>query len=213
MDHLESWWGRHHRAGGTVWSVDYPVEKYKTDWLALQDQASTLDPKEWRAFSTASITNNKMPNRELLEDTSKIHWLRKEFETNGITHPVQLMYEPWRNKWRVHPGSGRCIAAASLDWPTIPAVYINFRWSTEPPWHCKKIDTVQEFVTITNSKEFDIYPVTADVAVERDAEWDRIGLDLYTNTNDAWQMCRWSEGHQFMSYKKAWREFGSAKYT
>lgn len=213
MDHLESWWGRHHRAGGTVWSVDYPVEKYKTDWLSLQDQASTLDPQEWRAFSTSSVADNSMANRELMEDVAKIHWLRNEFEVNGITHPVQLMYEPWRNKWRVHPGSGRCIAAASLDWPTIPAVYVNFRWSKGVPWPAKRLDTLQEFVKITNSTEFDIYPIDSDIAVERDGEWDRVGLGLYSNSNDAWQMCRWSEGYKFMSYKKAWREFGSAKYT
>ena len=103
---IKSWWSRHHRAGGKVWRVDYPLEKHRKDWLSLQDKASTLDPKEWRAFRNASVYDNKMPNRELMEDYCKIAWLRNDFKVNGIKHPVQLLFELWHNKWRVHPGSG-----------------------------------------------------------------------------------------------------------
>ena len=71
---IKSWWSRHHRAGGKVWRVDYPLEKHHKDWLSLQDKASTLDPKEWRAFRNASVYDNKMPNRELMEDYCKIAW-------------------------------------------------------------------------------------------------------------------------------------------
>ena len=210
---IKSWWSRHHRAGGKVWRVDYPLEKHRKDWLSLQDKASTLDPKEWRAFRNASVYDNKMPNRELMEDFCKIAWLRNDFKVNGIKHPVSLLYEKWHNKWRVHPGSGRCVAAASLDWPTIPAVYIDFHWA-KPKWEGSKIiDKIEDFKYYVHNHHFEIYPVNSEYAVERDAEWNLEKLKQFWQTSDAWHFVRWSEGAEFIKYKKQWREFGSAKYV
>ena len=211
---IESWWKRHHRAGGLVWQVDYPLEKYNKDWLSLQDKAGTLDPKDWRTFRDAKITDNSMPNRDIMEDYSKVSWLRDQFKINGITYPVTLLFERWKGKWRVHPGSGRCIAAASLDWPTIPAVYIDFRWAKpQSAWGAKTIDTVEDFKYYVNTIHFDVYSANSEYAVERDAEWSLEGLQTVWQTNDAWHLVRWSEGAGFLHDKKEWRAHGSAKYV
>tara|TARA_B100000965_G_scaffold386884_1_gene389599 strand:- start:2548 stop:3195 length:648 start_codon:yes stop_codon:yes gene_type:complete len=210
---IENWWNRHHRAGGLVWQVDYPIDHYRKDWLSLQDKAGTLDPQDWRAFRKANITDNSMKNRVIMEDYSKVAWLREQFTINGLTHPVTLLYERWRNRWRVHPGSGRCIAAASLDWPTIPAVYIDFHWARpRKDWGAKTIDTVEDFKYYVNSKQFDVYLAYSEYAVERDAEWDLEKLKSIWQTNDYWHLVRWSEGSTFLRDKKQWREYGTNKY-
>ena len=211
---IKHWWNRHHRAGGLVWRVEYPLTSYRKDWLSLQDKAGTLNPKDWRAFRDARVTDNSMPNRDIMEDYCKVSWLREQFTVNGLTHPVTLLYERWKNRWRIHPGSGRCQAAASLDWPTIPADYIDFHWAKpKSSWQAKTIDTVEEFKYYVNSHEFDVYPANSEYAVERDSEWELEKLKTIWQTMDAWHLVRWSEGASFLADKRQWREHGTAKYV
>ena len=55
--------------------------------------------------------------------------------------------------------------------------------------------------------------MNSEYAVERDAEWNLDELGKLWQTMDAWHFVRWSEGANFIEYKKQWREFGSAKYV
>lgn len=211
MDDINRWWKHHHSMGGTVWYTDYAVQSYQSDWEHLQRKAQRIPVEQWQQFANAAVTDNSMPNRETMDDYCKVRWLRNEYKTNGIVHPVTLLYERWHSKWRVHPGSGRCMAAAALDWPTIPAIYINYAWTKNHAHEQTEITSVEQFCEISGSTNFEIYSIFEQYAEERDSVWKVAKANTLNDGRD-WQFVRWSEGNNFINYKTAWRKFGTDKY-
>lgn len=207
---LERWMENHRKLGGYVFLVHdtYALvgspEQYVTE---LYDSFRQLPFETVNEFVAAGVTDNTMQHRDILEDTSKIHYLRQQIRAGKLSFRPQLLHEPWYNRWRVHPGSGR-YAAMWLENPTdwLRSIYIYFN---EPgfkiPEGATAIDlhnpsTFIKAITLTGS-DIDFTTHTAFERSDRDTEW-------YPNitTDKNWQFLRYSEGGPFLSYKQAWRE-------
>jgi hypothetical protein len=99
-------------------------EKYVTE---LFDAFRSLPFDQVLEFSEAEVTDNGMPDREIMEDASKIHMLRDVYRHNEMLFNLQLLREPWYDRWRVHPGSGRLAAQWLEGRREIPGIYIHFQ--------------------------------------------------------------------------------------
>lgn len=169
----------------------------------LYKEFAKLSREQVEQFASASVLDNSMPNRNLLEDASKIWFLENE----EITFLPQVVHEPWRERWRAHPGSGRYDVLCRRG-GAVPGVYIYFN---EPgyglPKHINLTDMELEDIvdnlcfTPTEWIDFTSYPAFSDYATERDGEWNP---PLPTVFRD-WEFLRWSEGRYFPDYKRSWR--------
>lgn len=209
-DVLERWLANHRRLGGHVFLVHdtYALvgspEQYVT---TLYDSFKKLSFETVNEFVAAGVTDNNMQHRDILEDASKIHYLRGQIRARRLSFRPQLLHEPWHNRWRVHPGSGR-YAAMWLENPTdwLWSIYIYFN---EPGFKIPEcataidlhdVSTFIKAITLTESNiDFTAHP--AFERSDRDTEWHP---DIVTDKD--WQFLRYSEGKSFLSYKQAWRE-------
>lgn len=207
---LERWLENHCKLGGHVFLVHdtYALvgspEQYVTD---LYDSFRQLPFETVNEFVAAGVTDNTMQHRNILEDASKIHYLRQQIRAGKLSFRPQILHEPWYNRWRVHPGSGR-YAAMWLENPTdwLRSIYIYFN---EPGFKIpagvtaidlQDPDAFIKSITLTNTSiDFTTHP--AFERSDRDAEWHP---DI--TTDKPWQFLRYSEGTNFIGYKQAWRE-------
>ena len=108
-----NWFEKHKEMGGYVASsyVDWNIlHSPLQDFIKLIEQYRRLPVEDVIAFQEASVTDNSMPYRNILEDGSKIFYLTQEVEFATLQFHPQIIHEPWYNRYRVHPGSGRLIA-------------------------------------------------------------------------------------------------------
>jgi len=204
---LDEWWKTHHELGGSVYTVEadwdliHSPEEYVTE---LYEQFRQLDIIDTIRFSEARLTDNRMENREILEDASKIYWLTGLAMENKLSFVPQLLHEPWHNRYRVHPGSGRLSAMWKAGITNFPAVYIHFGDEFKVPPHSQRIINATEFQKsiIYQRKsvpEYEMYPATNSAKTyAMDREWNYI-------SNTPWKFVRWSEGRKFLDYKREWR--------
>lgn len=110
---LNNWWINHTRWGGCVFHVEMQwkdvtsPEQYVDSLFKKYKQ---LPFEDILAFSESDVTDNSMPNREIMEDASKIYMLRDSIRNNNMQFLPQIIHEPWRERYRIHPGSGRAAA-------------------------------------------------------------------------------------------------------
>lgn len=209
---VEEWWDNHHKQGGSVWRVtaNWSLVDSPEKWIEeIYDRFSKLRFEEVEQFINSSVIDNRMPNREVLEEGSKIYYLTRELSQNQINFVPQLLHEPWYYRYRIHPGSGRTSAIWLNKLETFPCIYIHF---DEPefsvPKNSVKLTSIRDFVDATiwqkpTLPEFETYPAgNCQRTRAMDSEWQ---YPKY-NHHSPWHFIRWSEGSKFLNYKKNWRE-------
>lgn len=212
------WFDTHTLMGGTVKNVtlDWDQITHPGNYVDyLFDTYRALPFEDVLAFSESEVTDNSMPNREVLEDASKIHMLRDAIRNNNLIFTPQLVYEPWYSRWRVHPGSGRAAAMWLEGYKNINGIYVHFQ---EPIF--KDVDNIGDNIdsnifleSIYMNKrvqaDFEYYHAFPKVAVEcaktqrMDYEWHWHYVKTYRN----WKFVRWSEGKNFLKHKYNWRSY------
>ena len=181
----------------------------------LFDTYRRLPFEDILAFSESEITDNTMPNREVLEDASKIHMLRDAIRNNNLIFTPQIVYEPWYNRWRVHPGSGRAAAMWLEGYKSISGIYIHFNETqfVDARDIGVQLDNVTFFDHVFMDKsvepDFEIYMAFPKIAKEC-AKTQRMDLEWhwhYVHTYKPWKFIRWSEGKNFLKHKYNWRSY------
>ena len=110
---LQEWFDNHYAMGGWTgasylnWNV---VEPPMYDIITLLEDFKKVKEKFVINFIQSDITDNFMDYRNTLEDASKIYYLTNEMVNGDIKFNPQVVHEPWHNRYRVHPGSGRLAA-------------------------------------------------------------------------------------------------------
>jgi hypothetical protein len=204
---LDEWWEQHHKLGGQVylthanWDLLHSPEDYVND---LYEQFRQLDFYDILKFSEARLTNNSMPNREIMEDASKVYWLTQLAKQKKLAFVPQLLHEPWHKRYRVHPGSGRLAALWQAGFEEFPTVYIHFGDNFVVPPNSERIKSVTQMqknivFQISQTPDYEMYPATNSAKTyTMDREWNY-------ESNTPWRFVRWSEGKKFLSYKREWR--------
>ena len=216
---LNEWWDNHRSHGGEVYLVEMPWEdvthpREYTD--KLFNSFRNLDFDDILAFSEREVTDNTMPNREIMEDASKIHMLRDVLKNNQMQFIPQIVHEPWHERYRAHPGSGRASAMYLEGYEKLTGIYIHFQNVnfTIPPgaepiefigdllWHMKFQTPAQpDFET------YEAFPITEyeqKKTKTMDSEWNPTFKDF-----TPWQFIRWSEGRNFLEHKYKWRSYAT----
>lgn len=202
---LKQWWDNHHDQGGSVWSVAYPATD-NSEALELINSYVSIELDEVIAFSACDVFDNSMPNRDTLEDASKVIWLYNEINSSGLKFPGILLHEYWHDRYRVHPGSGRYLATTLTDNNIMPCVYYHYN---EPgfviPDNSKQILTLDEFVYYVgkgSQAHWEMYDIFSEDYKQKDPNWIP-----QIQTGRHWQMPWFSEGENFVNSKISWREY------
>lgn len=184
--------------------------------IKLLEEYRKLDPSEVANFSTESITNNEMPHRHVLEDASKIFHLTRELESEGLIFNPQIIHEPWHARYRVHPGSGRTAALWLCGYERFKTIYTHFdEQGFVPPGITLRIHNWQdmmrecmtnmvmspEFVDIDTYYAFPQERIDICKTLGMDSEWGHDKMHPMM----PWEFVRYSEGRDFLKYKKQWR--------
>ena len=126
---LNKWWLAHKKYGGEVWKVkcDTTILASPENYIDKTfEQFKKLPLEDVMAFSEAEVTDNGMDNREVLEDGSKIHYLRHCIREGELNFAPSLLHEPWKDRYRIHPGSGRFAALWLEGHKSFNAIYLHF---------------------------------------------------------------------------------------
>ena len=215
---LNRWWRSHREYGGGVYKVymdwkeiTHP-EKYVDN---LFKQYKALSFEDILAFSESEVTDNSMPNRDIMEDASKIHMLRHAIRNKEMLFRPQVLHEPWYDRYRVHPGSGRAAALWLEGYDGLPGLYIHFNERCfTPPKDAYELLTVPEIqANIIFQKHaepdfesYDAFPKQKSTCIktqDMDSEWHW----HYIKTYRPWRFLRWSEGNNFLKHKYNWRTY------
>jgi|TARA_R110000764_G_scaffold14058_1_gene40388 hypothetical protein len=214
------WLTHHEKLGGYLatsyvgWDI---LHSPMNDIVAKLEEYKQLPIEHVLAFQEQEITNNSMPNREVMEDVSKIFYLSEIIQYNELKFYPQIVHEPWHNRYRVHPGSGRLMALWLCGYQTIKCIYTHF---DEPgfvaPGESFRIDgpaAQKEFMNPSMLRPYslhvDTYPafpkLENDIIKTKtmDSEWDW----NHVKTNKPWNFMRFSEGAEFLEYKESWRSY------
>ena len=126
---LRHWYERHVEQGGYV-GVSYVDWNFLTppinELITLLEKFKRLPLEEVMAFTDTFVTDNGMPNRDTLEDGSKIFYLVNQIEYLELLFNPQILHEPWYDRYRVHPGSGRLQALWLCGYENIKTIYTHF---------------------------------------------------------------------------------------
>lgn len=182
----------------------------------LLERFRKLDRQEVLDFIEATLTDNKMPNRDILEDASKIFYLVGEIEHSNLLFNPQILHEPWANRYRVHPGSGRAAALWLCGYERFKTIYTHFdEPGFKPPGIAVKINNWQEFLKecVTNmvmSPDFidiDTYYAFPTEATDicKTSNMDSVWEYTQMSPMMPWEFIRFSEGSEFLAYKRSWR--------
>lgn len=215
---INKWWNKHHQHSGEVHLVKcgpsiIPSPEQYVDELFTKFKNIPLETV--MDFAEAEVTDNTMEDREVLEDASKIHYLRDCIRNNSLNFLPSLMHEPWYDRYRIHPGSGRSVALWLEGRKEFDAILIHFSENNfaVPP-------TSQQIVNIESFKEmvsynsttpyFETYHAFPKIAKEcsNTINMDREWKWHHTSTYIPWKFIRWSEGPEFLKHKKSWRSYG-----
>lgn len=214
---LTDWWKQHHDFGGHVYVIydRYKLSKCEEYLSELQWKYNQISDDQKHAFVESDIIDNSMPGRDVLEDAAKITMLVNAYREEQMNFHIQVIQEPWKDRWRVHPGSGR-FAAQWICGVLMPKmIYIHFN---EPdfllPERGLKIVSTEQFINEIRfqNKQADIdfqtyyaFPTNQEdqkYTQDRDHEWN----PPYS-TDIPWQFLRYTEGKYFLDYKADWRNY------
>lgn len=216
---LKSWWDRHHKLGGSVYECFLPWDffpDFKQPLTELFKEYAELPFKDIDIFQNANIYDNDMSNRDVMEDATKTWMLyRHILDGVGIKYNPQIIHEPWYDRYRVHPGSGRLAAMWLAELNNVHCIYTHFdEPGFEPPPYSHRIYDVEGMVDAmfgkTSSKmradisTYYAFPkdeVNAKYTNDRDSEWDYSRVETTTR----WEFVRYSEGNAFTEAKYQWR--------
>ena len=212
---IDKWWRNHKRFSGEVhlvradWKLLGSPEKYIDN---LFTEYRKLSLEQIMDFVRAEVTDNEMPYREILEDGSKIQYLRKEIQGPGLNFLPSLLHEPWLDRYRIHPGSGRAAAMYLEGIKEFDCIYIHFEENNfaVPQQHTElDLDLFREKLNEKKKAYYETYfafPKTAKdcaVTLNMDREWQWHHVKTYA----PWKFIRWSEGPDFLTYKQNWRNY------
>ncbi|SVB79281.1 uncharacterized protein METZ01_LOCUS232135, partial [marine metagenome] len=224
--HMFDHWLKNHQKLGGFLASSY------VDWNLLHSPCKDIVKKleEYKRipfecimeFADAKVTDNSMEYRDVMEDISKIFYLCELIQHNELTYNPQILHEPWHNRYRVHPGSGRLMALWLCGYESIKTIYIHFdEPGFQPPGDCfiiKDRNTAhQEFhinpqmhgISTRHKLQVETYAAFPKLEAEcirtrdYDYEWDW----SHIHTNKFWQFMRFSEGGEFLDYKNMWRSY------
>lgn len=206
---LNTWFKHHHKLGGSVHLVHDTIslvgspEQYLTN---IYEKFAVLSIEDIINFMSSSLLDNSMPNRDIIEDAAKIFYLKQEIANNNLLFKTQLLHEPWFNRYRAHPGSGRLAALWEMNrYQPIESIYIHFdEEGFEIPENSTIIpspEALQQEIVYKETANVEFSIEAAMTVTERDDEWTP---NIETDKN--WQFLRYSEGRFFMGYKEAWRD-------
>lgn len=216
---LSRWWKTHHEFQGQVFitqlsfeDITHP-EEYVNNLFAKYKK---IPFEEVLAFAESEVTDNSMPNREILEDGSKIHMLRNEIRNDNLHFRTQVLHEPWYDRYRIHPGSGRAAAMWLEGQEYIESIYMHFSnhrkgYGFKIPDNAYQIGDPMSFERFIKLKDVDpyyeSYPVFPKTAKEclKTQEMDREWHWHYVTCYAPFKFLRWSEGKNFLDYKTLWR--------
>jgi len=217
---LKRWWDYHHELGGSVYECNLPWDffpDFKSDLKKLFIEYASIPFKQIEEFQSAFIYNNDMADRVVMEDACKIWFLYRNIKDGvGIKFNPQIIHEPWADRYRVHPGSGRLASMWLAELNNVKCVYTHFDESCfEPPAYNNILHDVEGMVLSmfgnTASKmradieTYQAFPVTPEeqrYTSERDSEWDWHKV----KTDTRWKFIRYSEGQSFVESKQQWRD-------
>lgn len=222
---LRSWYENHLRQGGYVtasyvgWDdlLHCPLD----DIRLLLERFASLPMGDVMEFSdtSKSVTDNSMNHRNVLEDGSKLYYLVDQIQYLDLIFNTQLIHEPWYNRYRVHPGSGRLQALWVCGHDEIKTIYTHFdeKEFVAPPYSIL-LNNYTEFenAILTNNEFSRVVPIDYTVyqafptvreyiheTKSADSEWHFENI----KTDKDWYFIRYSEGNNFLQYKSDWRSF------
>lgn len=225
---LKQWYDNHTALGGYVascyvnWNI---LSNPLHDVVKLLEAYKKIDYLEIEDFAQAEVTNNHMPNRLVMEDVSKIKYLTEEILAESLLFHPQIIHEPWFDRYRVHPGSGRAIALWLCGYEQFKTIYTHF---DEPgfkaPGHVIKHDSWKQlaneiifhgpgnnFRSAYDVEAFSAFPTEYKDVMHTDDK-DNIWSPNFT-THKPWEFLVYSEGKQFLNFKKEWRSHSYDMYT
>ena len=218
---LRHWYERHTKQGGYVgvsfvdWNFLTPPLK---ELITLLEKFKKLPLEEVMAFTDTYVTDNAMPNRDTLEDGSKIFYLVNQIEFLELLFHPQILHEPWYDRYRVHPGSGRLQALWLCGYENIKTIYTHFdEPGFAPPPRtikCEDYKQIEEELVFDgiigppaiDYEFYEAFPQTQLAQIhtqKQDREWH------FENhvTDKQWHFFRYSEGTAFLEYKNEWRSY------
>lgn len=212
---LERWSENHIECGGSVWIIPDTAAVAGDPVPATERLFTAFKQLKFEAvesFVAAEVTDNSMPFRSILEDASKIHYLRQQIKDNKLKYIPQLVHQPWDNRYRVHPGSGR-FAALCMEFPDtpIPSYYVHFGDKFTVPAGSIEVDISDPRELLKwvmcgyfDDIEFEFYPAFTTRAQHYDSEWK---FTYEYGTDVPWEFIRFGEGGTgFIQHKREWRD-------
>jgi hypothetical protein len=225
---LKDWYEKHYSLGGYVAScyVDWNIIQNPIyDFVELIEKYKKIDYLEIEEFATADVTNNSMSNRLVMEDMSKIKYLTEEIMADSLMFHPQVIHEPWFDRYRIHPGSGRAIALWLCGYTQFKAIYTHFdEPGFEPPGDTIRMDSwrtlskelgadapLRAMLQPPDAQTFQAFPSTYEDILHT-TDKDDIWAPTFTTTKP-WEFLVYSEGQNFLGFKKEWRSHSYDLYT
>lgn len=225
---LKNWFDKHISLGGYVAScyVDWNIlQNPMYDFIKLLEEYKKIEYLDIEAFAQSEVIDNTMPDRWLMEDLSKIKYLTEEILADALLFHPQVIHEPWFDRYRVHPGSGRAIALWLCGFQQFKTIYTHFdETGFAPPGHTIKLDSwktlaneiictgpANSFRSSYDVETFDAFPLNTDHIKHthnKDSVW---APNLISNK--PWEFLVYSEGKQFLHFKREWRSHSYDMYT
>ena len=186
--------------------------------VKLLEQFKAIKEKYVINFINSDITDNYMDYGDTLEDASKIYYLTNEMVNGDIKFNPQILHEPWHDRYRIHPGSGRLAALWLCGYEMFKTIYIHFDEPCfVPPPNTIKLDTHNNFILEAVTDGFTLmHPIEIQTyyafpteerdfleTISKDREWDPDQVQTLL----PWEFIRYSEGEPFITdYKPSWRQ-------
>lgn len=220
--HLLRHWHEQHTAQGGYVGVSWVDWNWLTppmmEIAKLLERFRNLPLEEVMAFTDTHVTDNAMPNRDTLEDGSKLFYLVNQIEFLELLFHPQILHEPWHDRYRVHPGSGRLQALWLCGYENIKTIYTHFdEPGFVPPPRTIKLETYRHIekeiifdsVMAPSAIDYEFYQAFPQTQLDilhtqkQDSEWH---FENHT-TDKQWHFFRYSEGSAFLEFKNEWRSF------
>lgn len=217
---IKDWYERHIYLGGYTAScyVDWNIiHNPLNDFVRMLEEFKQVPSEKIAEFMEADVTDNSMHNRNLLEDMSKIGYLVEEVLYETLMFHPQVIHEPWYNRYRIHPGSGRAIAMWLAGVEQFKTIYTHFDgMSFVPPGHTIKHNS---WKTFANEIVFPATGLSTSIDIERFSAFPKNIIDYNRTKNKdsewkpdtisdrPWEFIVYSEGKNFLKYKTEWRSY------
>lgn len=184
--------------------------------VSLLEKYRALAPEQVLQFSDSMVTDNEMPDRDILEDASKIYFLVQQIRVDSLIFVPQIIHEPWHHRYRIHPGSGRAAAIWLSGFERFRTLYVHFNEPEfSPPGIPLRLLSPEDLIRaalyepVLDYDYFDFrtyyaFPTEPDHIAEtqrKDSVWDHTQIQ----TMMPWEFIRFSEGDSFLTYKSEWR--------